>query len=250
MRLWKSNFKNIFAIEMLKEIGMIKVENLCVKYKKNVKGQPALRSLNLAIDECETLAIMGQSGHGKSTLLAVLGGMLPMNEGNYYFKARNVSEFSNSELAKFRGDEIGFVFQNSFLLPHLTLLENALVPMEHVAMSMEEKKARAISLFKQVGIDELANRFPSEVSGGQAQRAAIARALMRNPSLILADEPTGSLDEISSHQVIEILLSLAKFGATVVIVTHSEKVAERFSRVIQIHNGEIVSDSRQNVQAA
>lgn len=220
---------------------MIKIRNLSVNYGKKQHAAPALKDLNLDIAAGESVAIMGQSGHGKSTLLAVLGGMLNGSAGEYSFRGTSVPDLSGQALTEFRGKEVGFVFQNFFLLPHLTLLENVLVPMQHLSVSTQEKIARAHTLFEQVGIAGLEQRFPSEISGGQAQRAAIARALMRNPPLILADEPTGSLDEESAENIINLLLSLTDAGTTVVVVTHSEQVAQRLGRIVRIEAGRIAT---------
>lgn len=220
---------------------MIKIRKLSVFYGNKQHDVPALNNLDLDINVAESVAIMGQSGHGKSTLLAVLGGMLSANAGEYLFHGKSVLDLSAKELTEFRGRQVGFVFQNFFLLPHLTLLENALVPMQHLSVPKSEKIARALRLFEQVGIAGLEQRFPSEISGGQAQRAAIARALMRDPPLILADEPTGSLDEESAENIINLLLSLAHGGTTVVVVTHSEQVAQKLGRIVRINSGRIAN---------
>jgi putative ABC transport system ATP-binding protein len=217
---------------------MIAIKDISVSFGNN--GSLALDRVSLDIAAGESLAIMGQSGSGKSTLLAVMGGMLRANSGNYLFRGQSVSQMPPKALAQFRGREIGFVFQNFCLLPHLTLLENLLVPMEHLKPDWCEVKARAHALLEQVGISALAERLPAQVSGGQAQRAAIARALMRNPGLILADEPTGSLDEESAENILGVLKSLTAAGTTVVVVTHSAQVSDSLSRTVRIEKGRVV----------
>lgn len=220
---------------------MISIRELSLHYgKSNKQLEPALKNINLDIAAGESVAIMGQSGSGKSTLLAVLGGMLRPSSGRYEFMGQSVTDMSMGELADFRGAKIGFVFQNFFLLPHLTILENLLVPMEHVAVAKRVKMERAQSLLARVGIAHLSERFPAEVSGGQAQRAAIARALMRNPAVILADEPTGSLDQENADSILALLKSLSESGTTVVVVTHSVEVAKGLGRIVRIEGGRIV----------
>lgn len=219
---------------------MLQLENISFSYSKNTAVAPALRQVSLTLKAGETLAVIGQSGSGKSTLLGILGGMLQANSGHYYFESQCVEQLHAGELARFRGEKIGFVFQNFALLPHLNLLENCLLAVEHVkSLTRAEAKARAITLLERVGIADLAMRRPAEISGGQAQRAAIARALMRNPPLILADEPTGSLDEENAAQVLALLQSLAREGAGVIVVTHSMQVAQALDRVIEIVHGQV-----------
>ncbi len=219
---------------------MIKIKNMYANYFSGRADSFVLNDINLEILAGETVAIMGQSGSGKSTLLAVMGGMLKTSRGQYEFRDQLVSECSAQQLTEFRGREIGFVFQNFVLLPHLTILQNLLLPTEHLAMSRKEARNRAFALLEEMGIASLVDRYPSAVSGGQAQRAAIARALMRNPSLVLADEPTGSLDEESAAQILESLKSLAAAGTTVVVVTHSAAVADSLGRTVKIEQGRII----------
>jgi putative ABC transport system ATP-binding protein len=222
---------------------MIKIRELCVAYKGR---ELALDHLNLDIEQGERVAIMGGSGCGKSTLLAVLGGMLRQTSGEYEFRGRSLQSLSPAQLASFRGEQIGFVFQNFALLPHLTLLENLFVPMEHLKFDRNDVERRALDLLTRVGIENLADRFPSEVSGGQAQRTAIARSLMRKPPIILADEPTGSLDEQSADEVLGLLNSLSEDGTTVLVVTHSERVAQGLRRTVHMAKGMTI-DSPEHV---
>ncbi|PHV39216.1 ABC transporter ATP-binding protein [Janthinobacterium sp. BJB304] len=216
---------------------MIKLRKLCVSYNSR---ELALDHFDLDIMQGERVAVMGPSGCGKSTLLSILGGLLRQQSGSYEFDGHDLRSFSPAQLAKFRGEQIGFVFQHFALLPHLTLQENLQVPIEHLNVSRREASYRALEMLSKVGIENLARRFPAEVSGGQAQRAAIARSIMRNPPVILADEPTGSLDDRSSSDVLELLNTLAADGTTLIVVTHNEAVADALSRTVRIDQGKIV----------
>lgn len=213
---------------------MIEVRDVSVVYRSKAKDVIGLGRTSFTASPGERVAIMGQSGSGKSTLLSVLGGITKATSGDYVFQGCSVGNLPSSELAGFRGSKIGFVFQNFFLLPHLTLLENVLLPVQHLRKDKQDARQRAEQLLAQVGIADLRDRFPGEVSGGQAQRAAIARALMRNPRMILADEPTGSLDSESTSSVLRLLNSLSESGTTVIVATHDAKVAKELGRTITV----------------
>lgn len=219
-------------------MAFIEIRELSVFYGKQSSG-PALDQVSLSIGENERVAIMGPSGSGKSTLLSVMGGLMRPDAGSYLFRGKDLARMAPSELAAFRGEQVGFVFQNFSLLPHLTLTENLLVPVEHLPGRPADAIPRAHALLERVGILSLADRFPSEVSGGQAQRAAIARSMMRAPPLILADEPTGSLDKESAADIMALLNSLAADGATIVVVTHSPLVAQALERTIHLDGGRV-----------
>lgn len=224
-------------------MNLLSVENLSVEYRGKKQKSIGLEGVTWSVTPGERVAIMGPSGSGKSTLLSVLGGLLTPTSGDYKYKGASVTKMSARQLSEFRGREVGFVFQNSLLLPHLTLLENLLVPMEHVVeIKKSDAISRAMTLLDQMNIGCLADRFPKEISGGQGQRAAIARALMRNPSVVLADEPTGSLDEVSAKSTMEILQSLASSGTTVIVVTHNPAFVSLFDRSIRIDSGRIVEN--------
>jgi ABC-type lipoprotein export system ATPase subunit len=206
-----------------------------------INRQTILKEIDLEASQGESVAIMGPSGSGKSTLLSVLGGMRRPHDGNYHFRGQNVYSDGRPDLITFRGSKIGFVFQDFKLLPHLTLMENVMVPLEHLATSNMSSTHRAVELFEQLGIEALQRRFPHQVSGGQAQRCAIARALIRDPELILADEPTGNLDDESAAVVMEVLKGLTLQGKTLFVVTHSEKVAAQLGRTVRLNQGRVVS---------
>lgn len=209
----------------------------------SIGRQKILSDLNFSIAKGESLAIMGESGSGKSTLLSVLGGMNPPTQGSYLYGGDEVYGSGARKLTDFRGQEIGFVFQDFCLLPHLSVLENVLVPVEHFTSDAPQFRERAMTLLNQFGLESLCHRRPEEISGGQAQRVAIARALMRNPALILADEPTGNLDDENASIVINVLLDLAKQGRSVVVVTHSETIAARLDRTIFLRQGRLRNDA-------
>lgn len=219
-------------------MDLIEIRDLSVFYGRQTRW-PALANISLAIAENDRVAIMGPSGSGKSTLLSVIGGLMRPNSGSCLFRGMDLARKSPAELAAYRGEQVGFVFQNFSLLPHLTLTENLLVPVEHLPGKARDAIPRAHALLDRVGILELADRFPGEVSGGQAQRAAIARAMMRAPPLILADEPTGSLDDDSAAEVLSLLNSLAREGTTIVVVTHSQQVQQAMARTIHVDGGRI-----------
>ncbi len=224
-------------------MALIELNGVTVTYGGK-KELIALDSISLTIEEGESVAITGPSGSGKSTILSVLGGLLAPKSGEYRFRGQVVSALTGRSLAEFRGEQIGFVFQDILLLPQLTLLENVMVPLEHLRIARNEGRERALAALNQTGIAHLADRFPREVSGGQAQRAAIARALIRNPRVILADEPTGSLDEKTAGEIISLLQKLTNQGVTLVVVTHSQAVAESLSRSVHINQGTIASMSQ------
>ncbi len=203
----------------------------------------ALRGLDLQIQQGEFVAIVGQSGCGKSTLLQMLGSLDTPTAG--VLKYRGQSLAAMTDLAAYRAREIGFVFQAFHLLPTFTVLENVQIPMFESGLSRSQRQARAIELLESVGLGHRLDHFPTELSGGERQRVAIARGLANQPSVVLADEPTGNLDSESANQIIELLLDLhRKLGVTLVLVTHDLSVAERASRTIRMKDGRVISDQR------
>lgn len=201
----------------------------------------ALRGLDLEIRQGEFVAIVGQSGCGKSTLLQMLGSLDQPSEGVLNYRGASLPD--HPDPAAYRAREIGIVFQSFHLLPTFTVLENVQIPMFEGDLSRSERKARATELLESVGLGHRLGHFPSELSGGERQRVAIARSLANQPSVILADEPTGNLDSQSALQIIDLLLELhRKLGMTLVLVTHDLSVAERASRLIRMKDGQVVSD--------
>jgi len=201
----------------------------------------ALRGLDLEIRQGEFVAIVGQSGCGKSTLLQMLGSLDKPSEGTLNYRGRSIPAMPDP--AAYRAHEIGFVFQAFHLLPTFTVLENVQIPMFEGKLSRSQRRARAVELLESVGLGHRFNHFPSELSGGERQRVAIARGLANQPSVVLADEPTGNLDSESALQIIDLLLDLHRqLGVTLVLVTHDVSVAGRASRTIRMKDGRVISD--------
>ncbi len=202
----------------------------------------ALQEIDLDIDPGEFTVIMGPSGSGKSTLMNIIGCLDRMDKGEYILNGRNVREIRQNDLALLRNQEIGFVFQSFNLLPKLDLLENVGLPMVYAGIGRKERVERALSALESVGLGPWAKHKPNEVSGGQKQRAAIARSIVMKPALLIADEPTGNLDSKSSKEIMEIFAKLNQEGATIILITHEEDIAAYAKRVIRIVDGRITSD--------
>jgi len=223
---------------------MIHTHALTKQYTLDHAAVRALDGVSLHIAPGEYAAIVGPSGSGKSTLMHILGCLDSPDSGSYRLHGRDVSHLTPKELAKVRGEEIGFVFQGFHLLPRLTALQNAALPLLLCGMPAKERTARAESLLRRVGLGERLHHRPSQLSGGQQQRVAIARALARDPAVLLADEPTGSLDAQSTAQVMALMEGLHAEGRTVVLITHDEKAARWARRQIVLSDGRIASDSK------
>mgnify|MGYP002987080427 CR=1 FL=1 len=202
----------------------------------------ALDGVSLTIDRGEFVAIVGQSGSGKSTCMNIIGCLDVPTYGTYRLNGRDVGKMNRNELAAVRNEMLGFIFQQYNLLPRLNLMENVEVPLVYAGISRAERHIRAREVLEQVGLgDKLKNR-PNQLSGGQQQRVSIARALVRNPPVILADEPTGALDSHTGREVLGLLQQLHKQGHTVVLITHDNSIAVQADRIIRLEDGQVVYD--------
>ena len=221
---------------------MIKVSNLSKIFRTEEIETTALNGVSFEIKDGEFVAIMGPSGCGKSTLLNILGLLDNPTEGSYLFGDTEVANLKEKDRTKFRKGNIGFIFQSFNLIDELNVYENIELPLRYLNVSAAERKEKVVSIMKRMNINHRANHFPQQLSGGQQQRVAIARACVANPKLILADEPTGNLDSKNGKEVMELLQELNKEGATIVMVTHSQRDASMAQRTIDLFDGRIVSD--------
>lgn len=203
-----------------------------------------LKDIDLEVEEGEFLAIMGPSGSGKSTLMNIIGLLDRASSGEYHLDATEVSHLSDKKLAQVRNKEIGFVFQQFFLLAKLNALQNVELPLIYAGVATSKRQGLAKQFLEKVELSERMHHLPSELSGGQKQRVAIARALVNNPSIILADEPTGALDTKTGQQIMELLTELNHEGKTIIMVTHEPEIADYAKRKIVLRDGIITEDSR------
>ena len=202
----------------------------------------ALKGIDLDVHKGEMLAIIGPSGSGKSTLMNLLGCLDTATSGTYELGGENVAGVTRDQLAEIRNRRVGFVFQNFNLLPHISALENVEMPMLFGGLPVKERRQRAKELLERVGLGDRVDHKPTELSGGQMQRVAIARSLAMNPDIVLADEPTGNLDTSSGTDIMSIFTDLWKQGRTLVIITHDPGLAKRASRVVEVRDGKITAD--------
>jgi len=230
----------------LADKNMIECRNITKIYTGEAGETDALKGVSFVIKDGEFVAIMGPSGSGKSTLMHILGALDTPTSGEYLFEGKNVSEFSDDELADIRKNKIGFVFQSFNLLPRATVLRNVMLPLTYVDTPKEEREAQAKTALKNVGLNESHfYHLSNQISGGEMQRVAIARALVNNPSLILADEPTGNLDTKTGEIVLDTFQKLNKEqNHTIVLITHEHDVAQHANRIIHIRDGAIVGDEK------
>ena len=221
---------------------LLDVRDLCKTYILDKRQNHVLRNVNFTVNEGEMVAVMGPSGSGKSTLLYSVSGMDKPTGGTVIFDGKEITNLSEKDMADLRLDEMGFIFQQMYMMKNLTILDNILLPAvqsKRENISREEKQKRAEDLMRKLGIIDVADNDINEVSGGQLQRACICRAMINNPKVIFADEPTGALNRTSSAEVIDELVRLNKEGSTILMVTHDAKVAARCTRVLYITDGNI-----------
>ena len=221
---------------------LIKVVDLCKVYNPGVNEVRALDHVDLEIDQGEFVAIIGQSGSGKSTFMNMLGCLDVPTSGKYYLNGTDVSTMTDNQLSEVRNREIGFIFQGFNLIPNLTAEENVELPLIYRGMDKKSRKKLAQESLEMVGLGNRMNHKPAEMSGGQQQRVAIARAIAAKPPVILADEPTGNLDSGSSKEILGILKQLHSGGRTVILITHDDGIATQAKRVVRIMDGKIESD--------
>lgn len=221
---------------------MIKMEHIHKVYRPQSNPVNALQDVNLHIKTGDFVAIMGPSGSGKSTLMNIMGCLDTASTGAYWLNGVEVSSMNNDQLAAIRNRKIGFVFQNYNLLPRMNALRNVELPMLYAGTDKEERRSRALDCIGRVGMLHRLHHRPSELSGGQCQRIAIARALVNSPDIILADEPTGNLDSVTSQEIMNIFSSLHQEGHTIVLVTHEIDIAAYASRILLFRDGRLNND--------
>ncbi len=237
MEIMEEDKKEVIRISGIKKI-----------YKLGNQQVRALDGVEMVINKNEYVAIMGPSGSGKSTMMNILGCLDTPTEGSYILNGTDVSKMEDSDLARVRNREIGFVFQSFNLLPRYSAAENVALPLVYAGYTKEEREKMAHDALEIVGLEERMNHKPAELSGGQRQRVAIARALINNPSIILADEPTGNLDTKTSVEIMSLFENIHNNGNTVIVVTHEEDIARYAKRIIRLRDGKIESDTINNNQ--
>jgi len=223
--------------------NVIKIRNIIRDFKLGQETVHVLKGIDLDIERGEYVAIMGPSGSGKSTLMNIIGCLDTATDGTYVLNGKDVSKMSDDELADVRNTEIGFVFQTFNLLPRTTALDNVALPMIYAGVPKAERMKRAEEVLVSVGLEDRMDHKPNQLSGGQRQRVAVGRALVNNPSIILADEPTGNLDSKTSLEILNLFEEIHRAGNTVIIVTHEEDVAARAKRIIRLIDGMISTDT-------
>lgn len=219
---------------------LIDIRQICKFYKTEGYTIKALMPVDILVNNGEFLAIFGQSGSGKSTLLNLLGILDRPTSGQYFLGGQNVARLTDKKMASLRCHKIGFIFQSFNLFKHLNILENVMVPMEYAGKNITNMRHKATKLLDELGLGDRLNHLPSELSGGECQRVAIARSLANNPLLILADEPTGNLDEKTGNEVMDIFKTLASEGKTIIMVTHNNEYKSQVDRIITLKDGQMI----------
>ncbi len=230
-------------------MSLIRLQKISRRYQMGTETIHALREVTLEIQRGEYVAIMGPSGSGKSTLMNLIGCLDTPTSGQYELNGTNVSEMDDNQLAEVRNREIGFVFQTFNLLPRSNALHNVELPLIYAGVSAVERRRVALQALSDVGLADRIHHKPNELSGGQRQRVSVARALVNQPSILLADEPTGNLDSKTGAEIMELFSQLAQKGHTLIIVTHEEDIARQARRILRIRDGLIASDEQQESRA-
>lgn len=221
---------------------IIETDNIAKRYVMGTEVVDALKTISISIDKGEYVAFMGPSGSGKSTLMNIIGCLDSPTKGKYILNGKDVSFMSENELAEVRNKEIGFVFQTFNLLPRQSSLENVALPLIYAGYNKTDRTNRAQSVLESVGLGDRSSHKPNELSGGQRQRVAVARALVNDPSILLADEPTGNLDTKTSYEIMELFEDIHEKGNTIIMVTHEEDIAQYAHRIIRLRDGIVESD--------
>ena len=221
---------------------LVEFKDIYKIYKMGDEEVHALDGVSMKIYKGEFVAIVGQSGSGKSTCMNIIGCLDTPTSGEYFLNGKNISKYTNNELAEVRNKMLGFIFQQYNLLPKLNVLNNVALPLLYAGKSKAEQKKKSLEALKRVGLEDKAKNKPSQLSGGQQQRVSIARALAGDPSVILADEPTGALDSRTGREVMEFLKQLHKEGNTIILITHDNSIAAQTERILRITDGKIVYD--------
>ena len=231
-------------------MSLIQLTDLARLYQMGAETVHALRDVSLEIERGEYVAIMGPSGSGKSTLMNLIGCLDTPTSGRYELNGTDVSEMDDNQLAEVRNREIGFIFQTFNLLPRSNALRNVELPLIYAGVDSDTRRQMALDALTSVGLADRIHHKPNELSGGQRQRVAVARALVNNPSILLADEPTGNLDSKTGVEIMALFEELARRGNTIIVVTHEEEIARHARRILRIRDGLIASDERQEAHAA
>lgn len=226
---------------------LLNIQNIYKNYGKEPMIVPVLKDVSLEVVQGDYIAIMGPSGSGKTTLMNIIGCLDRASLGTYLFEDEDISEMNDDALSDLRLNKIGFVFQNFNLLSSETAQENVVLPLIYAGIDKEKRNQRAIDVLNKVGLQDRISFKPSQLSGGQKQRVAIARAIINNPKILLADEPTGALDQASGKQVMELFKSLNDEGVTIIMITHDANVASHAKKIFHIIDGEIIENKQGGV---
>jgi len=221
---------------------ILAMKNIVKTYQMGDEEQVILKGVNLKVYDGEFLSILGPSGSGKSTMMNIIGCLDTPTSGEYILSQRKIAELDEIELAHIRSKEIGFIFQSFQLLPRLTAIENVELPMVYAGVSPAERTKIAMQMLERVGLESKTKHYPNQLSGGQQQRVAIARALSTNPTILLADEPTGALDQNTGHQVMSLFRDLNREGRTIIMITHDVNIAKNASRTVRILDGNLYEE--------